>query len=69
MTNIPFKNKKRVSIFISEDKEKEFKKKAIEAGVSLSQYLEAAGTVISIPDVRKHTTYTGGAALPGEKYE
>ncbi len=63
MNKTPFKDKKRVSIFLPEEKEKEFKMKAVEAGVSLSQFLETAGTVTSVNQVNKVIDTSGAAPI------
>ncbi len=53
LSKIPFKDKKRVSIFLTEEKERELKKKAIDAGVSFSNFLSNAGTISSVEEVKK----------------
>ena len=64
MNTIPFKEKKRVSIFLTEEKEKELKKKAIDAGKSFSDYLSIAGTITPIDTIKQAPVNSGGVALP-----
>lgn len=63
MNKTPFKDKKRVSIFLTEEKEKEFKMKAVDAGVSLSQFLETAGTITSANKINKLIDSSGAAPI------
>jgi len=58
-------NSKRVVLLMSDEKVKELKKKAIDADVSLSQYLITAGTITPIEKI-KEAKYTGGAVTPNE---
>lgn len=44
MNTTLFKDKKRVSIFLTGEQEKELKKKAIDVNLSLSEFLVRAGT-------------------------
>lgn len=63
MSKIPFKDKKRISIFLTEEKERELKKKAIDVGVSFSDFLSNAGTISNIEDIKKASESTVGAAV------
>lgn len=62
MQKVYFKDKKRVTIFLTEEKEKELKKKAIDAGVSLSTLLSTAGTISSVREVQNNQN-TGGVPV------
>jgi hypothetical protein len=43
---ILFKDKQKISIFLPEDKIKEFRVKAAERGISLSRFFELAGMAV-----------------------
>ena len=53
----PFKDKQRVTIFMTEEKELELRKKALEAGVSLSTYLSAAGSITPSNTVKENKSF------------
>ena len=46
-------DKTKVTLSMNVEKVKELKKKAIDAGVTLSDYLAGAGTITSIPQIQK----------------
>lgn len=55
MKKIPFKDKQRVSVFLTAEEELKLRKKALEAGVSLSEYVSRAGTISSVEEIKNYT--------------
>lgn len=43
-SEVPFKTKKKVSVFLTQEKEKELKKKAIDLGISLSELVSLSAS-------------------------
>ncbi len=61
-------DKTKVTLSMNVEKVKELKKKAIDAGVTLSDYLAGAGTITSIPQIQKYQNNISAVGAPPMNY-